>query len=144
LKLEGKLLKPKKKKKVAKKYIETPEELYNLFGVNKEMVEDSNANMTPISLLDYPNCPSCGLSLDDLNFYGKLGCAECYEHFSEEVIPLLMSFQRSKSHKGKIPKSFAKKKTKEELQDLINLAISEENYEAAAQFKKELDQLNDV
>lgn len=134
--------KPKRKNKKTKgqkKYIETPEELYELFGLDGPFGPNANNYVR----LDTPNCPYCNISFDDLNFYGKVGCSHCYEHFHDELIATLLACHNSQTHVGKQPKALVKYKNKEELKELIKLAIKEERYEEAAEFKKQLDELND-
>lgn len=97
-------------------------------------------------------CPECDWSYDNLVKIGKLGCPNCYEYFEGELNPMLKGMQGSVSHEGKIPsrtsESLKKKKLLQELQNKLELSISEERYEDAAKYrdkikevKKELDEL---
>ena len=48
-------------------------------------------------------CPACGTRYDEFLRTGLLGCAECYEAFRAEIVPMLYNFQSNANHKGKVP-----------------------------------------
>jgi protein arginine kinase activator len=48
-------------------------------------------------------CLGCGLRLVDLRRSGRVGCAECYDHFGEHLRPLLRKLHGSLQHVGKHP-----------------------------------------
>lgn len=48
-------------------------------------------------------CPGCGLRLIDLRRSGRVGCAQCYDHFSEHLRPLLRKLHGHLQHVGKHP-----------------------------------------
>jgi protein arginine kinase activator len=48
-------------------------------------------------------CPSCGYDIEDLVRTGKLGCRQCYFHFSDEVLNLVQRAIGRAEHRGKTP-----------------------------------------
>ena len=92
-------------------------------------------------------CPVCKTSLKEFKTTGKLGCANCYEAFREEVnnlIKRIAPFEKHKQQEVKV-KPKAKKLTKEEkilsLRAEMAEAVSEERYEDAAKIKKQIAKL---
>lgn len=84
-------------------------------------------------------CPTCGISLEDVAKLGKLGCADCWHYFDAELRHLASQLHGSTHHAGKKLKSkearilsYKKKMAK---------AIEIENYEAAGELKKLIEEL---
>lgn len=81
-------------------------------------------------------CPTCGMTTEEFNKTGLLGCADCYGTFGESIQILLKRIHGNVRHHGKVPKKLSGKiyharsllSMKEELQK----CILEENYEQAA------------
>lgn len=48
-------------------------------------------------------CPTCGLTLEDYQNSGRLGCGECYEHFASKLEPIFKRIHGSTRHQGKRP-----------------------------------------
>jgi protein arginine kinase activator len=48
-------------------------------------------------------CLACGLTAADLERTGRVGCAECYEVFAEQLAPIIEECQHRPTHKGKVP-----------------------------------------
>lgn len=48
-------------------------------------------------------CSVCGMSFDDFRRSGKLGCANCYNVFRENLEPILRRLHGSAEHKGNSP-----------------------------------------
>jgi protein arginine kinase activator len=84
-------------------------------------------------------CPVCGFGQNDFKKTGRLGCATCYETFTEGLAPLLKGMHKGTSHIGKVPSRVARDAAREsQLKDLhrdLRKAVSEENYETAAQIR---------
>lgn len=89
--------------------------------------------------LPKPPCPSCKATIYDLIKIGKLGCDECWNHYRDELIPVLMKNQGSIKHVGKKPQN--RKENLEELKKKLSEAVKIENYEAAAIIKKKIENL---
>lgn len=101
--------------------------LASMFG---DIVSAGNINNTV-------RCPVCGSAFSDIAESGKVGCAECYKTFYEELAPYLKRVHGSIKHTGKIPNSapLAVKPNDEDISSLrmeLNRLVSEEKYEDAA------------
>ena len=90
-------------------------------------------------------CPGCGLSQADFKKTGRLGCAQCYETFSEGLTSLLKAMHKGTHHTGKVPARISRKLERETavkaLQRDLQKAVADENYETAAQIRDQLRQL---
>ena len=84
-------------------------------------------------------CPVCGFGQADFKKTGRLGCATCYATFAEGLGPLLKGMHKGEAHVGKVPSRLAMTMERESrLKDLhrdLRLAVSEENYETAAEIR---------
>lgn len=103
------------------------------------------------------HCKSCGSTLNDIRRIGKVGCADCYDTFFDELMPTIRSIHGNTEHKGKRPGAIEytvneedKKsdETKSSAEDKINAlraelkqAIESENFERAAQLRDEIKEL---
>ena len=95
-------------------------------------------------------CPVCRSSYNDIAESGKVGCANCYETFFEELMPTIRRVHGNTEHTGKRPKVFAtpadvkEEKVKEpenkreKLQKELEEAIKTQNFERAAEIRDEL------
>jgi protein arginine kinase activator len=90
-------------------------------------------------------CPVCGFTQADFKKTGRLGCAQCYETFAEGLTSLLKAMHKGTNHTGKVPARLAKLAERENalksLQLDLQKAVAEENYEAAAQIRDQLRQV---
>ena len=90
-------------------------------------------------------CPVCGFSQADFKKTGRLGCAVCYDTFGEGLSGLLKGMHKGTAHIGKIPARLAKTLEREQqLKDLqrdLRKAVTEENYESAAQLRDRIRNL---
>lgn len=77
---------------------------------------------------DVDVCPECGMSWDDFQRNGFLGCDACYDHFKDALPPLM---QRLHSDVAEAAPVSAKAHLESELQR----AIAAENFEEAAQLR---------
>lgn len=84
-------------------------------------------------------CKKCGMSYEDFQKCGKLGCADCYDLFKDRVAPLLKRIHGSAHHHGKLPRKASEgiKATKEieKLKAELNEAVQKEYYEKAAKIR---------
>ena len=48
-------------------------------------------------------CDSCGITFEEIQKAGKLGCADCYRTFRANLRPIIMRIHRSAQHRGKSP-----------------------------------------
>lgn len=90
-------------------------------------------------------CPSCGFSQNDFKKTGRLGCAVCYDTFSEGLSGLLKSMHKGTAHAGKIParlmRSMQLEKELRALKSELQLAVQNEKYEAAAELRDRIRRL---
>jgi protein arginine kinase activator len=103
-------------------------------GVSQEMEEAAGG----VDL----KCPHCGFSQADFKKAGRLGCAHCYETFSEGLESLLKTMHKGTRHKGKIPLALRGSQGLREkimgLQKKLEKAVEEEDFEQAAQVRDEI------
>jgi protein arginine kinase activator len=84
-------------------------------------------------------CPACGFSQADFKKTGRLGCATCYDTFSEGLDSLLKAMHKGTSHVGKVPARLQRAlqfnaEMKTLRQDLAK-AVADEKYETAAEIR---------
>ena len=87
-------------------------------------------------------CPDCGLSREEFERTGKLGCAQCYRTFAEELQPLLFRIHGRSQHAGRVPDAMKSQVAQEqqisELRQKMEAAIATENFEEAAILRDEI------
>ena|SRR5580765_2009793 len=90
-------------------------------------------------------CPHCGFTQADFKKAGRLGCSECYTAFAEGLEGLLKSMHKGPKHVGKVPQSVRQihdfVERVKSLQKRLEKAISEEDFEQAANCRDEINQL---
>ena len=106
-------------------------------------------------------CPACRWTLAQFSKTGKLGCAACYDAFSEVLVNKLLDIHRSAIHTGKLPEvdlagnyfspaesSFANTENKHDmvaelagLERDLKQSILREEYELAAQIRDRINAL---
>ena len=82
-------------------------------------------------------CSVCGADFNDIAKTGKVGCANCYKTFNNELLPYLKRVHGSTRHIGKIPNKaplmvIPTEDTVDTLRLELNRLVSEERYEEAA------------
>ncbi|MFW5972182.1 MAG: UvrB/UvrC motif-containing protein [Bacillota bacterium] len=84
-------------------------------------------------------CETCGLSYKQFTNNGLFGCSDCYQSFSNKLDPLMKRIHGSINYNGKVPsRRGSELKAKREIQDLrkeMQEAVSEENFEKAAEIR---------
>lgn len=87
-------------------------------------------------------CPNCGFSQADFKKTGRLGCAQCYDTFSEGLASLIKQMHKGTEHLGKVPqravRSLARQSELKELHRHLRKAVAEENYESAAEIRDQI------
>ncbi len=88
-------------------------------------------------------CSCCGSSFSDIAENGKVGCAECYKTFYNELLPYIKRIHGSVKHTGKIPNRspLAIRKEEDTIASLkLKLAelVREERFEEAATVRDEI------
>ena len=118
--------------------VEMPISFENLFkGVlDSIMSMTTGAKASEKAAVPVIKCESCGMTYERFKSGGKLGCADCYETFSNELEILLKNVQGSIRHEGKFPKrsgvELRQKREADELRVRLKKAVDEENFEEAA------------
>jgi protein arginine kinase activator len=88
------------------------------------------------------SCLKCHFRRADFKKTGRLGCPDCYETFSSELLPLIKAMHRSDQHMGKIPsrEGTAVRLSSEiaGIQKALDQAIAGENYEEAARLRDQI------
>lgn len=108
-----------------------------LLGLSNE-AEDANVNSTS-------KCMRCGMTLEEFNKTGKMGCSQCYDVFFEPLQGLLKHIQGNTRHHGKVPESYsishAAEIENEKLKQELKECIRAEEYERAASIRDRIRQL---
>lgn len=94
---------------------------------------------------DSTACPTCGSRLSDLSGSAKIGCADCYTHFRQSLLPSIHRIHGKTNHMGKIPKSagqaMLRSREIEDLKKRLNKAVEEQDFEQAAQLRDQINAL---
>lgn len=87
-------------------------------------------------------CPDCGASFDDIARSGKVGCANCYDVFYEELLPSIQRIHGRTHHTGKLARSAGTEiKIKNEISKCrseLEQAIKEQEFEKAAELRDKI------
>lgn len=87
-------------------------------------------------------CTLCGSTFDELVERGKVGCAECYKTFENELRRTVENLHGKEKYVGRRPKRFAEKETLESkiasLKKQMKKAVSDEDFETAARLRDEI------
>jgi protein arginine kinase activator len=90
-------------------------------------------------------CDACGLTYEEFQSTGRLGCTKCYQVFSEQLKPLLLRVHGRNLHAGHVPQGHEKQRELEQsildLKIKMELAICAENFEQAAEIRDEIKTL---
>src|SRR3954451_16378442 len=90
-------------------------------------------------------CSVCGFSQADFKKTGRLGCSECYVTFAEGLGSLLKAMHKGTEHVGKLPERAHREVERDDkmraLNEDLQKAVAEENYENAASLRDQIKQL---
>ena len=78
-------------------------------------------------------CPGCGMRLVQLRREGRVGCAQCYETFRKQVVPLLKRVHGASEHTGSRPANARPDLGR--LREELRRAIEAEDFEQAARLR---------
>jgi protein arginine kinase activator len=94
------------------------------------------------------SCPSCSWTIERFRRTKSLGCPECYSYFQDEIRVFYAKKLNVSSHAGKFPKKI--KSYKKLFVDVLQLenemdnAVANEEYEKAAQLRDEIGRLKET
>lgn len=84
-------------------------------------------------------CSRCGMSYEEFQKTGKLGCSNCYHLFGDRMKPILRRLHGNAGHTGKVPgkvaESLQASREMEDLKEQLGKAIQREEYEKAAELR---------
>jgi len=87
-------------------------------------------------------CTFCSSTFDDLVRSGKIGCAECYKVFAEELRPSVEKIHGKEKYMGKRPKRIKAKETKQDkikaLKAEMKNAVKAQEFEQAAVLRDQI------
>lgn len=93
-------------------------------------------------------CKVCGSTYHDISKSGKVGCANCYDTFIKELMPTITRIHGNTTHCGKTPNVVVNDTKVEdnsskiaELKSELEKAISEQNFELAAQLRDKIKEM---
>ena len=98
-------------------------------------------------------CEKCGTSFQEITKTGKIGCAECYNAFRNQLLPVIQRIHGTAQHKGKVPGGSALRIVEEnnqivpvqsnldEKRRLLQKAIEVQDFEQAAILRDEIKEL---
>lgn len=90
-------------------------------------------------------CDKCGSTFESIAKSGKIGCANCYMVFYDKLLPSIQRIHGKTKHEGKIASSAGSEiKLQREIFDLkeeLNKAISEQNFELAANLRDRINEM---
>ena len=94
------------------------------------------------SLVGVERCHSCGSSFNDIVKSGRIGCADCYDMFSDKLEPSIRKIHGRAVYTGKIPESAGKGAQNErrlrELKSQMDDAVRQQDFERAAFIRDEI------
>ena len=95
-------------------------------------------------------CALCGSSLQEIIQNSRVGCAQCYETFSEQLQPTLQRIHGALKHAGKAPEAdpaVTERKQRQARADQLRAEIAQavraEDYEQAARLRDEIRRLEE-
>lgn len=122
------LVEPRRKKNVSMNDF-----LKGVFSANPDESDRRQEKVTELV------CPNCGMSYQDFQQTGKIGCSVCYSTFRRQLEPLLRRIHGSSIHSGKIPhRSGGRLEMKHEIETLrkaLKECVAQEEYEKAAELR---------
>jgi protein arginine kinase activator len=87
----------------------------------------------------------CGFTQADFKKTGRLGCSTCYITFAEGLGTLLKAMHKGTEHVGKVPRRAHRavelSDRMRSLNESLQKAVAEENYETAASLRDQIKQL---
>ena len=96
----------------------------------------------PKTVASATKCPSCGYTYADVLKEERVGCAECYHTFANELARTIRAIQGVGVHCGAVPSRYRARKEREEclkkLRRSMQEAIEGEDFERAAKLRDDI------
>lgn len=112
---------------------------FNLSGLLENMLNNQASEKNKV-------CPVCGRKFLHIQKEKSVGCAECYNVFRNEIREILKGMGISKNYTGSLPNRLANFKSSLNdrviLQEKLQKAIQNEDYEKAAIYRDKLKMLD--
>jgi protein arginine kinase activator len=90
-------------------------------------------------------CNICGMTFEGFRKNGRVGCSNCYNTFSKNMLPLIKRVHGNIQHTGKIPKRtggmIRVRRDVEKLKEELRSLVENEEYEKAALVRDEIRNL---
>ncbi|OEH86294.1 hypothetical protein BHU72_13795 [Desulfuribacillus stibiiarsenatis] len=103
----------------------------------------SDINKAPTQ--EHSQCDTCGMTFQQFYKVGKLGCADCYKCFNNQLDHILRKVQGNLTHTGKIPSRMGEeilmKRKVNELRHTLQRKVYEEKFEDAAEIRDQIKAL---
>ena len=119
-----------------------------LSGFGLDLSEFLGDMMPALTRGNSERCPKCGTSFSDIVRSGRVGCAECYRTFYDELLPSIQRIHGRIKHSGKASSGAIeqpKEETKEEkiakLKTQMDEAVAAQEFEQAAKLRDEIKSL---
>ena len=137
-------------------------DFYNPFlSLNSLLGSFFGTENAPVPSAQAEHCPVCGATFRDISQSGKVGCAECYHVFREQLLLSIQRMHGNTRHNGKTPlgtamqvmpeanltvkeepkEETAEQKQLRELKEQMNAAVAEQNFEQAAVLRDQIKAL---
>jgi protein arginine kinase activator len=106
------------------------------------------ASLNPEPLAAGTRCEQCGFTQADFKKLGRFGCPACYDVFQGLLDPMLDGMHKGTTHSGKVPRVALTRKSLSDrlskLQVSLTEAIKSEQYEDAARYRDEINQVKEA
>ncbi|MDK2820494.1 MAG: protein arginine kinase activator [Clostridia bacterium] len=90
-------------------------------------------------------CKECGMTYEEFQQTGRLGCAECYRYLASRLNPLIKRIHGSQEHRGKVPKraggNLRIRREVERLRVQLKQLVEHEEFEKAAEVRDRIREL---
>lgn len=118
-----------------------------LFSGVTDVESDNSLSVMNNEPQQAPQCEKCGLTYEEFNKTGRVGCDECYKQFAERLESMLRRNHGTTVHTGKVPKRNADmihdQHQLEMLKKHLQLLIEQEEYEQAAKIRDQIRELEE-
>jgi protein arginine kinase activator len=134
----------------ARKFLQKGSNESSIASVTGAIAKQLNLGATKEDLakMDQNECPHCGITFFEFRNTGRLGCPYDYEHFADQLEPLLVNIHDATTHIGKKPQRASV--LAESKQNLLTLrremddAVANEDYERASQIRDRMREMENA